>query len=461
MVQLTRRSVLASALAAGAAGATLATIDSAPAAAVGPGGVMPMSPTSHDPIEVRWLDGAAPAALAAGTTWGVPWPRGAFSDDQSFALIASDGTPVPLQTWVTGWWPDRTVKWTAHAVADSSALTDTYQLGPGTPAEPAAAVTVESDKREVVVDTGVVRVAFATKGEEVITSIRRGSLVIAEAGKLVASRQDEPSADAPTRPRTESFTSHVERVTVEQDGPVRAVVKVEGTHRKGGRSWLPFVLRWYLYAGSDAIRLVHTFVFDGKANKDFINGLGVRFEVPMRDQLHDRHVRLAGADGGVLAEAVRPVTGLRRDPGTAVRQAQVDGVLTPPTSEWDQRVTTRLHWIPAFGDYRLSQLSARVRHPQAHQGRSVVAAPGLGHPVPGAGVRGVAVGRVRVRDAQLLAAPPDRAGDHGRVNRRRDRDRLDVVTPGRFDGPAAVPRRHGPGHVRRAARRARDHLRGL
>ncbi|WP_420114015.1 Tat pathway signal sequence domain protein, partial [Pseudactinotalea sp.] len=82
--------------------------------------------------------------------------------------------------------------------------------------------------------------------------------------------------------------------------------------------------------------------------------------VPMHDAPHDRHIRFAGADGGVLAEAVRPITGLRRDPGANVRQAQVDGVLTPPSSEWDERVTNRLHWIPTFGDYRLSQLSANA-----------------------------------------------------------------------------------------------------
>jgi hypothetical protein len=34
----------------------------------------------------------------------------------------------------------------------------------------------------------------------------------------------------------------------------------------------------------------------------------------MHDAPHDRHIRLA-TDGALFAEAVRPLTGLRRDPG--------------------------------------------------------------------------------------------------------------------------------------------------
>ncbi|WP_415136394.1 Tat pathway signal sequence domain protein [Microbacterium sp.] len=131
-----------------------------------------------------------------------------------------------------------------------------------------------------------------------------------------------------------------------------------GSHQKGRRCWLPFDVRFYLYAGSDRVRVVRSFVFDGDENKDFINGLGFTVSVPLAAQLHDRHIRFAGEGAGVLGEAVRGITGLRRDPGEAVRAAQIAGVATPDPSTWDQRVTTRLQWIPAWGDYSLSQLTA-------------------------------------------------------------------------------------------------------
>ncbi|MFF3501064.1 Tat pathway signal sequence domain protein [Streptomyces sp. NPDC003247] len=312
----------------------------------------------HDPVTLRWLEKDAPAELAAGVTWGVPWPRGSFAPDQEFALTTEGGDPVAVQSWPTGWWPDGSVKWTAHAVAADVPRADTYTLSAGSAQAPAAPLTVRTTGGQVVVDTGVVQVAFARSGNELVKSITRGGVVIARGGRLIASRQDKPSSEEPAGVKSESFTGTVESVRVEHQGPVRAVIKVEGKHRKGRRAWLPFTVRFYLYAGSDAIRVVHTFVFDGNEKKDFINGLGVRFSVPMRGELHDRHVRIAGEGKGVLREAVRGISGLRRDPGAAVRQAQYEGKATPDPATWDQRVTTRLPYIPAFGDYSLRQLNA-------------------------------------------------------------------------------------------------------
>ncbi|WP_043619101.1 exo-rhamnogalacturonan lyase family protein [Nonomuraea candida] len=352
MAHISRRTMLAST--AGAAAALPFRASPAAAAEQSVPATAPVAPAGHDPVSLRWLEGGAPAELAGGTTWGVPWPRGAFAPDQQFSLTTEAGAQVPVQSWPIGWWPDGSVKWTAHAVSGAAPRAETYRLGAGAAAAPAAPVTVRTDGGRITVDTGVITVAFARSGEHVVTSIARGSTVVAKDGRLIASRQDK--AEEPGR--SEEFTGRVSSVRVEQSGPVRAVVKVEGKHKKGRREWLPFTVRFYLYAGSDALRVVHTFVYDGNESKDFVNGLGVQFAVPMRGEPHDRHVRFAGEGDGVLAEAVRGITGLRRDPGKAVRQAQYEGRATPDPATWDQRVTTRLQWIPAWGDYSLRQLNA-------------------------------------------------------------------------------------------------------
>ncbi|MFJ8955095.1 Tat pathway signal sequence domain protein [Streptomyces sp. NPDC102381] len=359
MVQISRRSVLTSAAATGAATLLTSTTGTASADRMySRPQAAPVRADGHDPVTLRWLEKGTPAELAAGTTWGVPWPAGSFAPEQKFSLTTDSGEAVPVQSWPTGYWPDGSVKWTAHAVSGDAPRSETYQLAAGAPAKPAASVSVHTGRDQYTVSTGVVDVVFPRKGDRLISEIRRGNTVIAKAGRLVASRQDRPDTDGAAVVRSEAFTGFVSAVKVEQDGPVRAVVKVEGKHQKGRRAWLPFVVRFYLYAGSDAIRTVHSFVFDGNEKKDFINGLGIRFAVPMRGALHDRHVRFAGQDKGVLSEAVRGITGLRRDPGAAVRTAQHDGKATPDTSTWDSRVTSRLQYIPAFGDYSLSQLNA-------------------------------------------------------------------------------------------------------
>lgn len=115
-------------------------------------------------------------------------------------------------------------------------------------------------------------------------------------------------SDTPAR---ETYTNKIERVTVEQRGPVRAVIKIEGRHRglRSAREWLPFAVRLYFYAGSAQVRLVHSFVYDGDESRDCVCGLGVAFEVPMREDIQTRHVRFSGQGDGLWAEPIQPLKG--------------------------------------------------------------------------------------------------------------------------------------------------------
>ncbi|SEG97829.1 hypothetical protein SAMN05444920_11177 [Nonomuraea solani] len=347
MAMMSRRNLLLSAAAVGAAGQIGWTAGPARA-----------ERQPADDVPLRWLEGGAPEQLAGGSTWGVAWPKGAVAKEQAFALRTAAGQQVPVQTWATAYWPDGSVKWTAHAIGADIAPAEQYVLAAGPPAAPTAAVTVRDGRDEVEVNTGAITCLIPKKGDKLVRAIRRGTIEIARDGELVCLRQDEIDDDESGSAKWEKFAGRTEKVTVEQSGPVRAVVRIEGRHRRGGRSWLPFTVRLYFYAASDGVRAVHSFVYDGNEKKDFIRGLGLRFAVPMRGELYNRHVRFAGNGDGVLSEAVRGITGLRRDPGAAVRQAQVAGQATPAVATWDTRVSSRLHLIPAFGDYSLRQLSA-------------------------------------------------------------------------------------------------------
>src|SRR5262245_17187468 len=64
----------------------------------------------------RWLDDSAPK-VDGGVTWGVPWPRGALKANTPFALRDVAGTEYASQSWPLAYWPDGSLKWTAHATA--------------------------------------------------------------------------------------------------------------------------------------------------------------------------------------------------------------------------------------------------------------------------------------------------------------------------------------------------------
>ncbi|MDT7789152.1 MAG: hypothetical protein QOF58_7571 [Pseudonocardiales bacterium] len=330
------------------------------AASAATGGAAAAAAEPGEPTEVHWLEDGVPAEMT-GVTWGLPWPKGHLRPDQSFGLRTPDGTAVPVQTWPIGYWPDGSLKWSAHAIAAGAPAAEKYLLAPGPAAAPAKAVTVSRQAGRIVVDTGVLRCVLNRGGQVLIDTVSRVGKVVARKGELVCLHQNGPDEfDERGDRRRERYTGEVHRVTVEQSGPVRAVVRIEGKHRaqRQSRAWLPFTIRLYFHAGAENFRMVHSFVFDGKAENDFIRGLGVRFQVPLPDDPHNRHVRFASADGGLFTEAVRGVTGLRRDPGAAVRAAQVAGRATPDVSTWDTRVSSRLHLVPAWGDYTLSQLTA-------------------------------------------------------------------------------------------------------
>ncbi|GHH20927.1 Tat pathway signal sequence domain protein [Streptomyces lanatus] len=312
-----------------------------------------------DPVTLDWLEDGGLGA-APGSTVGVPWPKGAYQEDQTFALTDADGKAVPVQSWPIAYWPDGSLKWTAHAASSGNGK---LTLTAGRPAAPAKKVTVDKSGGTIDVSTGVITAKIGKSGATLIKSVTRGSTEIARNGRLVLIRQPEIEDEDQGAVKTERFEGAISGVTVEQEGPVRAVVRIDGKHRKGSRSWLPFSIRLYFYAGADSFRMVHTLTFDGtqepgKASGDFIRGIGVRFTVPMRDQSYDRHIRIGGEGTGLLREAVKGITGLRRDPGAAVQAAQFAGEKLPDPSTWDQRVTTRLQYIPEWGDYSLSQLSA-------------------------------------------------------------------------------------------------------
>lgn len=314
-------------------------------------------PTALQPgvAPVRWLDGGVPRFFP-GATWGVAWPRGSQPAATRFALRAADGKSVPTQSWPLATWPDGSLKWTAHALPPD-ALAERYEIVAGEPASPATPLRVEQTADAVTIDTGALVCRLGTGGDRLVESLTRGGVEIARRGRLVCLREDRSD---PERPFVENFEGGISKVTVEQAGPVRAVVKVEGRHVRADtrlRSWLPFVVRLYFYAGSETIRLLHTIVHDGDENQDFVRGLGVRFEVPLRGEWHDRHVRFSGEGDGLFAEAVRGITGLRRDPGREVREAQIAGAATPPVATWRSPVPELLKYVPAYADWTLVQSS--------------------------------------------------------------------------------------------------------
>lgn len=315
------------------------------------------------PVLLNWLESPSGTDSPGGVTFGVPFPRGTVDHAASLSLTDGAGGPVPHQIWPTATWPDGSLKWAGIATgslpAPASAGPFKLSTEQGSRRETltAPSLSTEINDAEITVDTGPLRCVIRRSGRDFVHSIARDGVVVARDGRLISSTVDTVDELAPEVKRTD-YESKISGSSIESSGPARVVIKIEGTHNGGGREWLPFTVRLYFHSGARSVRMIHSFIWDGDEHRDFLKGLGVRFTVPLEGHLHDRHVRIAGADGGFLVEAVRGLTGLRRDPGADVRAAQMSGEPTPDATLWDPAVGSRLDLIPAWPDYSLTQLTS-------------------------------------------------------------------------------------------------------
>lgn len=298
-----------------------------------------------------------PAGHTANVTWGTPWPVNTIKKGTGFILQDANGNKLPVQTWPLSYWPDGSLKWTGHAAAGIKG--EGWQMVPAKPAPVGSPIKITETAASVIVDTGVITCTIEKQGQHIISGILRDNRPIAQNGRLVLLHKDTPDNEEGTA-KTTSFAGTIKNVIVEQQGPVRAVIQITGTHTQteNSKTLLPFTIRLYFYTSSEAIRILHTITYDGDENKDFIQGIGIRFSIPMQEELHNRHIRFVGEEKGVFAEAVRGITGLRRDAGKEARDAQVAGKKAPVAAELPKAVGEHLHLVPAFGDYTLHQSSS-------------------------------------------------------------------------------------------------------
>lgn len=309
---------------------------------------------------LHWV-GEVPSQ-ACGVSFGVPFRKGEVQPDMPLLLQDADGKVIASDSWTAAYWPDGSVKWAGMAAVVPGGTTS-LQVVPKrkSPESPElSALTVEEIPSGWKVSTGVITAYVPRSGSCVIDSLLYGKTKVGGAADLIASVQDKPSGEGLSESHVTHFSSRLQRVSVERTGKVRATLKLEGVHQSAGREWLPFVLRLYFYAGSEQVRMVHSFVFDGEQDKDFIRSIGVRFRVPMREALYNRHVAFACAEGGVWSEPVQPLVGRRvltLGDDKTLQQQQMEGKRIPAYEQFDEKNRDLLdHWA-AWDNFRLSQLT--------------------------------------------------------------------------------------------------------
>src|SRR5688572_5606991 len=145
----------------------------------------PASPNPGPGAWVRWLDDRH-SPVAQGVTWGTPWPRGKQRESKHFALRGADQKLHALQSWPLAYWPDGSLKFTAHALPPGADTGDgPFEVLPQRGSRNSAGVVVRESEAGIDIDTGLITARIARAGAHVIHSITRDGRQALRDGKLV------------------------------------------------------------------------------------------------------------------------------------------------------------------------------------------------------------------------------------------------------------------------------------
>ena len=271
-------------------------------------------------------------------SFGVPFAQGELRDVSQLTL--SD--KIPTDAWVNARWPDGSVKWAGLAAVIPAGSCPSVVKAEKNKAKGSLVLDCADLGDYIVVNTGRMKAYIPKKGRFLLDSLCLDGSRVGGQAALTASTKDGTSH------------SEIKHVTVERVGKVRATIRIEGLHSGDGREWLPFTVRLYFYAGSEQVKLVHTFIYDGDEQRDMLTSLGLRLQIPMREEAYNRHVAFATDDGGVWAEPVQLLE--QGSDHSLLRAAQLKGRHIA-TDSIPQRIRPYLKDWAQWDGFRLSQLT--------------------------------------------------------------------------------------------------------
>ncbi|MGA2630337.1 MAG: hypothetical protein ABSG54_08980 [Terriglobia bacterium] len=210
-------------------------------------------------IRIHVSELAGPPPLGAPVETSVPFARGRLGHPNHLAIYSPDGKPVIAQFRTALTWPDGSVRWLAVAF-EATAGAGNYTLREGdTP--PAPDLVKEVDGR-VAIDTGELILSISKSGASWLEMLAapdssgNAQPVVkgAFAGDLVLTRHDgkvfRASLDGGTR-----------RIVIEERGPVRACVRIEGQCRAQDEDrLLNYMIRCTAFRGRPEVRLGITWI---------------------------------------------------------------------------------------------------------------------------------------------------------------------------------------------------------
>jgi len=290
------------------------------------------------------------------TTWGCMWKQGECQPDTQYVCRNEEGKEVPIQSRITAYWPDGSVKWTAHT-GDSRLLKKGMEVLPGVPAPIEGGLTVEEkdDGEGYIVRSDKLCVTVPKSGGYLIQDVIYNGKRCAENFKAVLILEEPGVMDGNPVKIEKNYTGRIEDVGIEEAGPLECIFRCTGSHvNEKGESRLPFIIRMKIHHDCRDIRFTHTFLYDGDENKDYLKGLGIRFEMPLAGEIYNRHIEFMG-DYGMFHEAMVPLMSWRPRVPAGIYERQMAGECLALEGQDLEIVNKVLQDTPYWSEYDFCQ----------------------------------------------------------------------------------------------------------
>lgn len=228
-------------------------------------------------------------------TVGIPFPKGMLSESSGVPQLALRGAEY-YQFRTLARWPDGSVKWALidfQTNIKSGSINDKVDVIRGAGNSPGK---LAEDKGEVIsVSTGAMTAHIKKRGfnlfsrvimdgKEIITEgTSKGIVVVGEEGREYCAANDT-----------------MVNVSIEENGPVRAVIKAEGVHIGNNKRMMDYTVRMHFYKNKSMVRVIYTLQNASKKQIEhsFIRSLGLITKL-----IISRHYHVSVAKhNGVLEE---------------------------------------------------------------------------------------------------------------------------------------------------------------
>lgn len=319
-------------------------------------------------MKLKWLD-----KKARIVRFGLPHAKGEIKEGVGFSISGAKTVTRPL-----AFWRDGSVKWTAHTAIFEGDIPDSPRLEYG--AEELCGCLAEEREESYFVDTGKICAEIPKRGEKIVKGITAGGVLRVRGANLVVLNENRYESTGIPTTAVESFFSRVDEAYLEENTAISCIIRLKGAHisageryrSRGKRLFLPFDLRMYFYSGTDEIKIIHTFLFNGAADTDFIKGIGLRFDLTASGALYNRYVRFAG-ERGIYTDSPKSLltwrtTGKYKD--LYARQNNAEPVCFD--AEKDAVFLGLLDESAVWNDFKITQLSSEEYSIQKRVGKNLV-----------------------------------------------------------------------------------------